>query len=482
MATMHDRCPTPSAIAALILAAVALTAGPHQVLAQPSTSLDALSDAFETLAEQASPAVVQIFAVGFAPGRQLLTSGDLLAKQRGSGSGVILDADGTIVTNAHVVAGARKVQVLLARPPAGVPEGSSILRSRGEVLGAQVVGIDRETDLAVLRVQAKGLPHLELGDSDELRQGQLVIALGSPLGLENSVSMGVVSSVARQLGPEDPMIYIQTDAPINPGNSGGPLLDTSGRVMGINTAIFSQSGGNEGIGFAAPSNIVRAIYEQIRSTGRVRRSEIGVHAQTITPELAEGLRLPRQWGVVLADVYPGGPAHKEGLKIGDVVLTLDGKPMENGRQLDVNVYRRKPDERVTLEVLRGTAERHQQLTFRVAVRERSDDPDRFADLATPEKNLIRELGILGIEMDSSIARMMPGLRREAGVLVAAIAADAPFWEGGFRPGDVIHGLNGQEITELGRLRTALARLQVGDSVVIQIERGGQYQYLAFELE
>jgi serine protease Do len=294
--------------------------------------------------------------------------------------------------------------------------------------------------------------------------------------------MGVVSSVARQLRDEDPMIYIQTDAPINPGNSGGPLLDTDGRVVGINSAILSQSGGNEGIGFAAPSNIVRNIYEQLRDSGRVRRSEIGVHAQTITPELARGLDLPREWGVVLADVHPGGPAHKLGLEIGDVILSLDGKPMENGRQLDVNIYRRKPEEKVTLEVLRGTVERSEKMSFQVAVRERTNDPARFADLVTPEKNLIPELGVLGIQVDSRIARMVPGLRVAKGVLVAAIAADTPFWEGGFVPGDVIHGINGQEITELGRLRSALGGLKVGDSVVLQVERHGQYQFLTFELE
>jgi serine protease Do len=475
---------TSIALSAILLAGALIVATPGGGLAQGSTAaLGQLSDAFETLAEKASPAVVRIFAVGFTAGRPTgRTSSDLLAKQRGSGSGVILDADGYIVTNAHVVAGARKVQVLLRRAPAGVPEGSSVIKSRGEVLGAQVVGIDIETDLAVLKVRAKELLYLELGDSDEVRQGQLVLALGSPLGLENSLTMGVVSSVARQLRDEDPMIYIQTDAPINPGNSGGPLLDTDGRVVGINSAILSQSGGNEGIGFAAPSNIVRNIYEQLRDSGRVRRSEIGVHAQTITPELARGLDLPREWGVVLADVHPGGPAHKLGLEIGDVILSLDGKPMENGRQLDVNIYRRKPEEKVTLEVLRGTVERSEKMSFQVAVRERTNDPARFADLVTPEKNLIPELGVLGIQVDSRIARMVPGLRVAKGVLVAAIAADTPFWEGGFVPGDVIHGINGQEITELGRLRSALGGLKVGDSVVLQVERHGQYQFLTFELE
>src|SRR6185503_10080895 len=175
-------------------------------------------------------------------------------------------------------------------------------------LDAKIVGIDRESDLAVIRIEKTDLPHLRFGDSEELRQGQLVLAFGNPLGLANSVTMGVVSSIARQLKPDDPMIYIQTDAPINPGNSGGPLLDTEGRVVGINTFILSQSGGSEGIGFAIPSSIVHTVVEQIRKDGHVHRGQIGIRAQSITPSLAAGLGLKRDWGVFLGDVDPEGPA------------------------------------------------------------------------------------------------------------------------------------------------------------------------------
>ena len=188
-----------------------------------------------------------------------------------------------------------------------------------------------------------------------LKPGQIVMAFGSPLGLNASVTMGVVSAVARQLEPEDPMIYVQTDAPINPGNSGGPLVDADGRVVGINTLIYSQSGGHEGIGFAAPSNIVRNVFDQIRKTGRVRRGEIGVITQTITPLIAEGLGLSQDWGVVDSDVDPNGPGGRAGLQAGDIVLALDGKPMENGRQFQVNFYTRGVGAPVTLEILRGEA-------------------------------------------------------------------------------------------------------------------------------
>src|SRR4029079_2165764 len=221
--------------------------------------------------------------------------------ERSSGSGVIVDSDGYIVTNTHVVENATRIEVELPPDPAVAGRGRSIVRRRGRTVGAQVVAIDHETDIAVVKVEAHGLPPLQFGDSDALRSGQIVLAFGSPLGLESSVSMGVVSAVARQLTPDDPMIYIQTDATINPGNSGGALVDTAGRLVGINTLIYSQSGGSEGIRFAAPSNIVRNVFTQIRKHGRVRRGEIGVTTQTITPLMAEALGLSFDAGVVLPD-------------------------------------------------------------------------------------------------------------------------------------------------------------------------------------
>ena len=226
-----------------------------------------------------------------------------MTTQRASGSGVIVDPDGYIVTNAHVVQGAQRLRVELPAPV----DGRSILadtQPHGERRRSSESTL--ETDLAVIKVDEQRLPALAFGDSDELRAGQIVLAFGSPLGLHNSVSLGVVSAVARQLEPESPMIYVQTDASINPGSSGGPLVDLRGRLVGINTLIVSQAGGNEGLGFAAPSNIVRTVYEQIRKTGRVRRGDIGVRAQTVTPALAAGLQSARAiTASVLADVLPG---------------------------------------------------------------------------------------------------------------------------------------------------------------------------------
>jgi len=269
--------------------------------ARPVQDLAGLSRDLQALSDRVKPAVVQVLTTGYA------AADGQLVTQRATGSGVILDPDGYVITNAHVVQGARRVQVALAGLASGPPGARSILKAPGRVVGAVVVGTDLETDLAVLKIDEKGLPVLTLGDSEALRPGELVLAFGSPLGLENSVTLGIVSAVARQVRPEDRMIYVQTDASINPGNSGGPLVDGQGRVVGINTFIYSQSGGSEGIGFAAPSNIVRNVFDQIRRTGRVHRGEIGVRVQTVTSALAAGLGLRQDWASCSPTFPPAAP-------------------------------------------------------------------------------------------------------------------------------------------------------------------------------
>jgi serine protease Do len=443
-------------------------------------AIDNLTDfsyGLQVLADQVSPSVVQIFSTGYGPGSGD-GAGSILAKQRSSGSGVVLSNDGYIVTNAHVVDGAEKLQVMLAIPREKHITQSSILKLQGEVLDAELIGVDVETDLAVLNVAGTSLPFLKFGDSDQLRQGQIVLAFGSPLGLQNSVTMGIISSVARQLKDEDPMIYLQTDAPINPGNSGGPLINIKGEVVGINTSIFSQSGGNEGIGFAAPSNIVKNVYEQIRKTGRVKRGDIGVYVQTITPTLTAALNLKRNWGVLIADVYPNSPAFKSGLKVGDIILTLENKVMENGRQFNVNLYRWTDKGEVKLDLIRGA----ENLTVKVPVVERDDDPYRFFELVNPAQNLVPKFGILAIDLDNKILQMLPPLRKQIGVLVAARSRDAIFREGGFYPGDVIYSVNNTPITSLTGLRSELSKYKSGDAIAVQVERRRQLRYIAFELD
>ena len=441
--------------------------------------LSDLSRSLQVLAEKVSPSVVQIFVTGYGvpDENDRSISGDPVV-ERGSGSGVIVSADGYVVTNAHVVANATRIEVELPFAATGGDPGQSILGRRGRTVGAQVVAVDEETDLAVVKIAARGLPTIPFGDSDALRPGQIVLAFGSPLGLSSSVTMGVVSAVARQLTPEDPMIYIQTDSAINPGNSGGALVDTEGRLVGINTLIFTQSGGNEGIGFAAPSNIVKHVVGQIIKFGGVRRGDIGVNAQTITPLLAEALVLPIDSGVILSDVIPGGPAAKAGLRTGDLVQALDGKPMENGRQFRINVYARGAGEQVRVDVRRGD----QPLSLTVSVAERSDGSARLAEMIGPQQ-AIATLGITVLDLTPTIAKMLPPLRRLKGAVIARVAPDAPFsQQGKLAAGDVVYALNGKPIESAADLRTAAAMLKPSSATVLQVEREGTMLYVSFRID
>ncbi|MGA2136423.1 MAG: trypsin-like peptidase domain-containing protein [Bryobacteraceae bacterium] len=466
--------------AAVALGLLALSWAPAGIAQERKAGAIAdLSSALEVLSRRVNPSVVKIVVSGYGLTEDS-DSGNaaLIARQRASGSGVILTADGYIITNAHVVQGARRIEVQLSPAERARRAGESTSRLSNSLLAAKIVGVDRETDVAVLKIAGTNLPYLTLGDSHELRQGQLVMAFGSPLGLQNSVSLGVVSAISRQIKTDSPMVYVQTDASINPGNSGGPLVDMSGHVMGMNTMIFSQSGGSEGIGFAIPSDVLRNVYNQIRKEGHVHRGAVGMSAQTITPLLAAGLQLPQDWGVVAADVTPDGPADKAGMQPGDIVLSLNGRTLEDARQLQVGLYRFPIGDKVNLEVLRG--DRH--LTMDVSVMAQDDDPQRFADMVDPEKNLIPKLGILGIEIDKRLSAMLPDLRKEYGIVVAARAAAADDEGLDLRPGDVIYALNNEPTATVAALTDALKHLKNGDPAVLQIERSGQLKYIAFETE
>lgn len=468
-------------LVACVLAAAATATAQAQNTSPRRTvpTLTDLSAGFESLAGSVNQSVVSIVVSGYGPVRTLASTTDaIVTRQRGGGSGVIVDASGLVLTNWHVVENATRIEVALPPAPATVGQARSIVQPRGEIVEAKLVGADVETDLAVLRVPRGNLAPLQFADSDDLKPGAIVFALGSPLGLGSSVSMGIVSAVGRQLSPDDSLVYVQTDAPINPGNSGGPLIDSSGRIVGINTRIASQSGGSEGLGFAVPSNIARTVFEQLKATGRVRRGTIGVTAQSITPQLAAGLQLERLAGAVVGDVLPGSPGEKAGLIPGDVILTLDGKPMENGRQFEVNIYRRRIGDTVTLEYFRG----NERKRTTAAVAERPDDPSRFAQMADPQDNLVPRLGILGLEVDSELRQVLPQLRLTGGLLVAARALSAPPSEQGLVPGDVIYSLNGQSITGLADFKQRVAALPAGAPCVLQIQRGARLMYVAVEID
>jgi serine protease Do len=467
-----------SAVAVLLLLTAAAPAVAQTAQRPPSRGLTELSQSLQDLAERVSPSVVQVFVTGYAEPDADDQAASEPVLERSSGSGVIVDADGYIVTNAHVIERATRIEVELSRVATGGAQGTSVLRGRGRTVGAQIVAVDHETDIAVLKIEAAKLPVLSFGDSEGLRPGQIVLAFGSPLGLESSVTLGVVSAVARQLTPEDPMIYIQTDAPINPGNSGGALVDTEGRLVGISTLIYSQSGGNEGIGFAAPSNIVKNVFSQIRKTGRVRRGDIGIYTQTMTPLLAEALGVTVDAGVVLSDVAPGGPAAKAGLQPGDLVLTLDGKRMENGRQLRINLYTRGSNETVVLEVQRGD----RKLSVRVPVAERDSDIARLSDLVA-QQIPVRMLGVHALNLTPQIAQLLPGLRRDKGAVVATVSPIVPYsQQGRLQAGDVIYSLNGKMVESVADLNDIGGQLKPGTPAVLHLERSGTLMFIAFRVE
>lgn len=455
------------------------TAAPQEVRPAP-VSLGQLSISLEGLVNRIRPAVVQIFSTGYvaADESSAKSAAALISTQRSTGSGIILSSDGYIVTNAHVVEGARRIQVRLTmerRRPGRAP----VFEPEVKLLEAKLVGMDRDMDVAVIKVDRTGLPHLEFGNSDLVRQGELVMAFGNPRGLEGSVSMGIVSSTARELHPDDFLAYIQTDAPINPGNSGGPLVDALGRVVGINTFILSDSGGSEGLGFAIPSNMVRTVYTQLRKEGHVHRGRIGIYVQTITPALAEGLELPRDWGVLVGDVAPDGPADQAGIKAGDIVALVNGRTMRNARQLESYIYRSPMKEKITLQVLRGQDE----LSIEVPVIDSIDDPQRFADMVNPKDNLVSKLGILAIGIDKNLSTLLPGLRHNYGVVVAAGSTPTDLNTGtGLQPGDVIYSVNKAPVATVEALRKKVDEFRTGDEVAMQIERSGRLMFVAVVLE
>jgi serine protease Do len=381
------------------------------------------------------------------------------------------------MTNAHVAEGAQRIHVALSVPSANFPD-QLVPAGKERIVEARIVGIHKDTDLALLKIDVTGLPTLSLGIHRAVHQGQLVFAMGSPEGLENSVTMGVVSSVARQADPNRPMVYIQTDAPINPGNSGGPLVDSEGYVVGINTFILSQAGGSEGLGFAIPARIVNFVYESLRKYGHVHRIEIKAGAQTITSSLAKGLGLAQDWGVVVDDVIPDGPAEAAGLKIGDIVLKADDRPIGTLPAFTSILYLHPLDEVLKLEVLRGT----ERKTLFIPVLEMKDPMDALPDLANSQDNLVSRLGILGLDLTDDLRTLVGPLRTPSGVIVVARVADYRSSASGLQTGDVIHSVNQFPIDSLTALRAAMRLIKPHDPVVLQVERGGGLQWLAFDLE
>jgi serine protease Do len=436
-----------------------------------------LNESIEDLVQRVSPAVVQILVTGYgaAEEAQRGQADVLVGRRRAIGSGVIVDPEGYIITNAHVVNGAQNIEVLVPPPPAPTASGTAE-GPQGRSYQARIVGTSREIDLAVLKIDGHGLPALSIRNSmPPARQGEMVFAFGSPEGLRNTVTMGVVSAVARQPDPDSPLVYIQTDTPINPGNSGGALVNANGDLVGINTFILSSSGGNQGLGFAIPEGVVASAYPQLVKFGHIHQPAIGALVQTITPELAAALRLKRDYGVIISDVSPGGPADTAGLKIQDVVLTVDGVAISSLPQFAQHLYLHKTGDHAAIEILRGS----DRLKLNVGLAERPHKEDSLIDVADPVKNLVRPLDILGVELTLDLAHELPELRIPTGVIVAARTLGTRTGEIPLQTGDVIHGLNGTPITSLDSLRAALTAIKPGEPMALQIERHEQIFYVSF---
>ena len=433
------------------------------------TIMAAMNDALRELSDRVAPSVVQVRVSGYRPsdGVDERRIGLTLSSMEAVASGAIVDQAGLIVTNAHVLAGADHIDVELT--PAAAQAAHVAPRSR---LAATAVGIDVDLDIALLKVEMTGLHPLKMVDSASVRQGDIVFAFGSPEGLSNSMTMGIVSAVDRQLDVDSPNSYIQTDTPINPGNSGGPLVNADGDLVGITTLIVSATGASQGLGFAIPSKVVRALYPALRDHGAALRGSIGIQVQGITPELASGLHLARNAGVIISDVTPDGPAQAAGAQVEDVLVALDGAPIASVPELALRLFSSEPGRPLTLTVLRGT----QTLTLRADVGSRPNDETSPDSLSVRGQELVRRLGIIATNVDAATAIVLSRERIHSGVLVVARDERLARGDAVLLAGDIIHAVNGITVSSVDALRASLGD-EHDSRLVLQIERDGRLRYV-----
>jgi serine protease Do len=480
-------------LSALILCSASWCTGQEKTPNSPKPSVaDAKSSDFlrqydqavSALAERTIPAIVQINISGYGRpenpegGESDNSTSDVIQRQRALGSGVIVDPDGYIMTNAHVVAGAQRIRVVLTPPMMTMAPNKTSFLLRQRVYDAKLIGSNRLVDLALVKIEEKNLPYIPLRPDFNVRLGEGVLTIGSPEGLEHTITRGIVSSVGRQVDPDRAMVYIQTDAPINPGNSGGALIDMDGNLLGLNTFILSQGGGSEGLGFAIPEPVVRFAYQEFRAYGHVRRSEILASAQAITADLATALHLSRDWGVMISDVIPGGPADQAGLKAKDIVLTVDGRVIDSYPKFAASIYLHNREKSLAINVLRNDS----QMQINVTPIEAPKGVESLEDLIDPQNSLLNPLGVFLLELNAKLADSIGDLRSNSGLIVVARTDFTPRLDVDLHAGDVIRSLNGKPVTKIDELRSALAALPTATPVALEIERQGAYQFVAFEIE
>lgn len=366
--------------------------------------------------------------------------------RQGLGSGFIVQPDGVVITNAHVVEGADEVRVRLS--------------DRREFKG-KVLGVDKPSDIAVVKIDATGLPAVKLGDPNKVRVGEWVLAIGSPFGFDNTATVGIVSATSRSLPDGTYVPFIQTDAAVNPGNSGGPLFNARGEVIGVNSQIYSRSGGYQGISFAIPVNVAAQVKEQLVRNGKVERGRAGVSIQEVTQSLAESFGLDRPRGALVTSVEPGGPGDKAGLKAGDVLLSVDGHAIERSAEVPPLVAAVKPGSKATFELWRDGAKRN------VAVTVGELKPERTASVVRP--GVEAPTGKLGLAVRPS--------EDNTGVVVEN--ASGPAARAGIRPGDVVVSVNGKPVKGIDDLRAATAKDK--GTVALLVKRGDQSIFVPLEL-
>ena len=468
-----------AALACLFAALAGGAVMPQAVLAQPAAAARGLPD-FTDLVDQVGPSVVNIRTVEKASGRAGVNGMDEemleffrrfgvpipnMPRQqrpqqqeeqqpRGVGSGFILTSDGFVMTNAHVVEGADEVVVTLTDK---------------REFKAKIIGADKRTDVAVVKIEATGLPAVKVGDVSRLRVGEWVMAIGSPFGLENTVTAGIVSAKQRDTG--DYLPFIQTDVAINPGNSGGPLINMRGEVVGINSQIYSRSGGFMGISFAIPMDEAIRVSEQLRASGRVTRGRIGVQIGQVTRDVAESIGLGKQQGALVTGVEAGSPADKAGVEAGDIITRFDGKAIEKVADLPRLVGNTKPGSKSTVTVFRRGASRDLGITIAEI------EPDKPAT-KTSERDEKPKASAAAQQVGLAVTELTDAQKKElkvkGGVLVASATESAA--RAGLREGDVILAVANTEVTSVKEFEAALAKADKAKSINVLYRRGEWAQY------
>ena len=483
----------------LVVSTLAFTVLPSESTAIAAGVPAGLTQGFAEIVKKVTPAVVNIAVTGGgegrgrgrrsplppgpfggppseeAPGGELPTpppmppGGGHGRPDQSAGSGVIVDSNGFIVTNNHVVEGATEITVTLS--------------DRRE-FSAKVVGTDPKTDLAVVKIEAKNLPSLKWAEYEKLQVGDLVLAVGSPFGLSSTVTLGIISALGRgNVGIADYEDFIQTDAAINPGNSGGALVNMNGELMGINTAIFSRTGGSEGIGFAIPSSIALDIVESLQKTGKVVRGWMGVAIQEITPALAKSFKLPEQRkGVLISDVNENGPSHAAGIKRGDVVIAFNGKDVQNVSQLRNLVARTMVGQDAQVKVLRDGKE--QSIAVKVAERP-TDEMLAKKEPAAPKEpvetvklpdNVLASLRVQGMDVATMSQFKIPA--KTTGVVVTSVENGGAAEAAGLQRGDVIQEVNHEVVKTLDEYQKASGMLKKDELAVLLLSRQGNSLFVA----